>query len=173
MLYLLPSSANESACSGTFEPLVVTRCRGMEGPASSSSSSSSWCKSSASRSLSSSSSSLLFLLGIPSSLPFAALRLLELGPPPWAYLKKFSSEGSSPEFDSVGFLAFSSCDLPFGYGMWRKKYSDILSYRIRPIEKPMRTLKSLTSLLNRFLSKMTPPRESSWKASIKGFYLRL
>lgn len=99
-------SSNVSAWAGTLLPFVVTRCRGIGGVSSVSSCSSSTLSPSL---VSSSSSSLRFFpLGSALEAGSAALRLAE---PPWAYLKKSSSGGSSPcsaeaEVEALGCFAF-------------------------------------------------------------------
>lgn len=88
MLYRSRRASNVSACSGTLFPFVVTRCRGMGD-------SSSIGTSSSPVSASSSSSTLRFFPLLSASL--SADGAFRFGAPPSAYLKKFSSGGSSPD----------------------------------------------------------------------------
>ncbi len=102
MLYRSRKASNVSACSGTLFPFVVTRCRGMGG------SSSIRTSSTASSSVSSSSSTFRFFPLVSSAL--SAEVAFRFGAPPSAYLKKFSSAGSS--LDALAEVeALGSCAL--------------------------------------------------------------
>lgn len=120
MLYRSRRASNVSACSGTLFPFVVTRCRGMGG-------SSSIGISSSSVSSSSSSSTFRFFPFRLGSL--SADEAFRFGAPPSAYLKKFSSGGSSPEalaeVEALGSCTLLPCERLVGRNMHMTKKSHI------------------------------------------------
>ena len=84
MSYRSCKPLNDIAGSGTFEPLLVTRWRGMLGPSSFSSSSSSTSEEDRPR----------FLFSLPELSLLSNSTAFRFVAPPWAYLKKSSSGGS-------------------------------------------------------------------------------